>query len=146
MLLFCESNLHGKTQKKLVGLSSQATVEARSVGDDGGVDDDAVSQELNALEVNGEQTKAELGFISLDDSLEEAPAVVKEQPPPPMQPQQISEYDKSIVDFSSNVRREYDLPPGALEQLLERHECEESPECSEEVEDLTEEQVSQDQK
>lgn len=45
MLLFCESNLEGKTQKKLVGLSSQATVEARSAGDDVVVEDDALGQE-----------------------------------------------------------------------------------------------------
>lgn len=80
----------------------------------------------------------------MDDSRDEGPTV-KEQPPPPIQ-QRISEYDKSIVDFSRDVVREYDLPPGALEQLLEQQEGQESPECSEESENETNEQMSQDQK
>ena len=77
MLLF-ENDQHGQKQKKLVGLASRATLEARRARGGAAAKVDAMPSSQQEEGVS-EQSKAELGFISLDESVERVQIAKEEQ-------------------------------------------------------------------
>ena len=133
MLLFCESNHQGKNQKTLVGLSSQATVEARSAGEEA-VEEEAElsSQQQNEDGVDNGEAQRDLGFISANGSQDEVKTANEGRRRP-----RITEYEKSIVDFSRNVGREYDFHQGGGAHLSQQQESLASRPCSQQSENFS---------